>query len=68
MNYYDHLPSVVRRPSTSLNDLSSVTPGQIFFKLRTEPFVKGGLKKVCVCGGGGGGGGGGGEWEGGRLP
>ena len=50
MSYCDHLPSVVRRrpsvvrPSTTMNDFYSETPGPIFFKLHVEPSVKGGLK------------------------
>ena len=43
MSYCDHLPSVIH-PTTPLNDLSSLTPGPIFFKLQVEPRVKGGLK------------------------
>ena len=48
MRYCDHLPSVVR-PSTTLNDFFSVTPGSIFFRLHVEPYVKGGLK-ICTNG------------------
>ena len=42
-------PSSVVRPSTPLNDFSSVTPGPIFFKLHVEPSVKGVLK-ICTNG------------------
>ena len=54
VSYFDHLPSVVCRPSvvrpqTLLNEFSSETPGQTFFKLHVETSVKGGLK-ICTNG------------------
>ena len=58
MSYCDHLLSVIRRrpsvirPSTPLNNFSSVTPVPIFFKLHVDPFVEGGCKfvrMVTVC-------------------
>ena len=44
MSYCDHLPYVIVRLSTPLNDFSSETPGPVFFKLHVKPSVKGGLK------------------------
>ena len=49
MSYCDHLPFVVRRPSTLLNGFSSEKPRPIFFKLHVESSVKGGLK-ICSNG------------------
>ena len=49
MSYCDHLPSVVVRLSTLLNDFSSETPRPVFFKLHMEPSVKVGLK-ICSNG------------------
>ena len=52
MSYCDYLAFVVRpsssvrRPSTPLNDFSSETPGQIFFKVHVETSVKGGLSRT----------------------
>ena len=37
----------VRRPSTTLNDFSTETPGPVFFKRHEKPSVKAGLK-TCI--------------------
>ena len=46
MSYCVHLPSIVRRPSKPLNDLSSEIPGSNLFLLHVEPSVKGVLQFV----------------------